>query len=285
VGGADLSLLGDGGYAWPARAAQVRDDLSALAKAQPQDLLNIQLDDRALFLTRWQKALLAVLTPQAIEQKKSRRELRTLVEQWEGHASVNSVSYRLVRAWRLEVANLAFTPIFEPCVATFPEFNWQQFRSEDALWTLVQEKPVHLLSPQFATWEDLLLAAADEVVASIENEGQPLSHATWGRRNTAHIQHPLAGALPAWLTGWLNTPADQLPGDTNLPRVQGPAFGASERMVVSPGHEASGILHLPGGQSGHPLSPYYQAGHAAWVHGEPTPFLPGKTEHTLDFLP
>ena len=39
--------------------------------------------------------------------------------------------------------------------------------------------------------------------------------------------------------------------------------GQSERMVVSPGHEEKGLLVIPGGQSGHPLSPYYRADHPA----------------------
>ena len=70
-----------------------------------------------------------------------------------------------------------------------------------------------------------------------------------------------------------------------MPRVAGPDFGASERMVVSPGHEADGIVHMPGGQSGHPLSPFWGAGHDDWVHGRPTPFLPGETRHTLTLVP
>ena len=80
-------------------------------------------------------------------------------------------------------------------------------------------------------------------------------------------------------------PADPLPGDTDMPRVQGPAVGASERFAVSPGREAEGYFHMPGGESAHPLSPYYRAGHAAWVRGEPTPFLPGPTQHTLELKP
>jgi penicillin amidase len=62
-------------------------------------------------------------------------------------------------------------------------------------------------------------------------------------------------------------------------------FGASERFVVSPGAEATGILHMPGGQSGHPWSPFYRAGHEAWVRGKPTPFLPGLTQYTLTLHP
>ena len=42
---------------------------------------------------------------------------------------------------------------------------------------------------------------------------------------------------------------------------------------------------MPGGQSGHPLSPYYRAGHEAWVAGEPTPFLPGPAVHRLRLEP
>jgi penicillin G amidase len=56
-------------------------------------------------------------------------------------------------------------------------------------------------------------------------------------------------------------------------------------MVVSPGLEAEGIFHMPGGQSGHPLSPHYRNAHKAWVEGEATLFLPGPARHTLVLLP
>jgi penicillin amidase len=67
--------------------------------------------------------------------------------------------------------------------------------------------------------------------------------------------------------------------------VQSPTFGASQRMVVAPGHEADGIVHMPGGQSGHPQSPFWGAGHDAWLRGEATPFLPGPTRHRLRLAP
>lgn len=285
VGGPALATLGDGGYDRGARAAQIRDDLIPLAKASPRDLLAVQLDDRAVFLARWQKLLLSTLTPEVVAQKKSRAQLRALVEKWEGRAEIDSVSYRLVNTWRKVVSELALTPIFAPCVEAYGDFNWHRFRYEGALWTMVHEKPAHLLNPNYATWDDLLVAAADITLSLLDKQGVPPAQATWGKLNTARIQHPLSRALPAWLAGWLDMPADPLPGDVDMPRVQGPSTGASERLVVSPGHEAEGIFEMPGGQSGHPLSPFYRAGHAAWVRGEPTPFLPGKTEHTLELKP
>jgi penicillin G amidase len=80
---------------------------------------------------------------------------------------------------------------------------------------------------------------------------------------------------------WLSAPHDPLPGDINMPRVQSPVFGASERFAVSPGHEQDGIFEMPGGQSGNPMSEYFLAGNETWVRGDAAPFLPGPTIHTL----
>jgi len=87
------------------------------------------------------------------------------------------------------------------------------------------------------------------------------------------------------LARFLDMPHDPLPGDSNMPRVQSPSNGASERLAVSPGHEERGYFHMPAGQSGHPRSPHYADGHAAWVNGEPTPFLPGPPVHVLTLVP
>jgi penicillin amidase len=285
VGGAALTALGDNGFNRAPRGAQLRDDLAPLERATPRDLLNVQLDDRALFLAPWQKLLVETLTPEVVAQKSFRGELRALAEKWDGHASVDSVSYRLAREFRTAVLSKIFEPIFQPCVDADPSFDWQRLRLETAAWTLIHDKPAHLLNPDYASWEALLVAAADSVVSDLDRQGVPLERATWGARNIARIRHPFSRTLPSWLTGWLNLPADQLPGDTDMPRVAGPATGASERFVVSPGREAEGIFHMPGGQSGHPLSPFYRAGHTAWVRGEPTPFLPGPTAHTLELTP
>jgi penicillin amidase len=153
---------------------------------------------------------------------------------------------------------------------------------EAVAWPLLQQRPAHLLPRKFSRWDALLADAAQQVRDQIRG---PAGARTWGSRNTAAICHPLAGALPQFTRSWLCMPADPLPGDGNMPRVQGPAFGASQRMVVSPGHEDEGYIHMPGGQSGHPLSPFWGAGHAAWVRGEPTPFLPGPVEHRLSLQP
>ena len=286
VSGADLALLGDGGFDQGARARQIRDGLMALDKATPRDLLAIQLDDRALFLDRWRVVLLAALNDQALAGHPQRRELKKIVETtWTGHASVGSAAYRAVNGFRSEMADIALEPLVSRCKQADDRFNFFAIGQFEApLWALVQQRPAHLLDPRFKTWDDEILAAVDALLADYGPGAADLAARTWGERNTLHINHPLGAAIPV-LGRWLNMPSHQLPGDQNMPRVQNPGFGASERLVVSPGHEETGIFHMPTGQSGNPLSPHYGDDEMAWETGEPTAFLPGAAVSVLKMVP
>ncbi len=284
VGGEALTRLGDGGYAPAARARQLRDGLAPLAKATPADLLKVQLDDRALLLAEWRGILLAALSPEALAGSPGRAELRRLLEKWEGRAEPGSVSYRLVAEFRQAVRTRVLGPVFAPCVEALPSFNGRRFNTEPAVRALLREKPMHFLEAKYARWEDLLLAAADDVTAAVEKSGGRLAEATWGSRNRLRMKHPLSSAAPL-LGRWLDFPATPLAGDNDMPLAQTSGHGASERLVVAPGREAEGIFHMPGGQSAHPLSPFFRAGHDAWLRGEPSPFLPGPTVHRLTLRP
>jgi penicillin amidase len=291
VSGAKLAVEGFGGYDLGARAHQIRDDLLAVGKASEADMLRIQLDDRAVFLARWRDLLLSLLTPEAVAGAPRRAEARRLVEGWGGRAAVDSVGYRLVRAFRSRVAESAFAPLVAACTKADARFDYLGRRPdqghrqwEGPLWALVTQRPLHLLDPRFASWEALLLGAFDGVLGELTKDGMALASGTWGKRNIVLIQHPLSRAAPA-LGRWLDMPRERLPGDSNMPRFQSPSAGASERLAVSPGREEQGYFHMPCGQSGHPLSPYYGDGQAAWAEGEPTPFLPGPAAHVLTLVP
>lgn len=289
VGGRSLEALGDAGYDIAARARQIRDDLARLASAgrpiAPRDLLAVQLDDRAVMLEPWHTLLLETLRPDVVATGASRAPLLQVARQWDGRADAGSASYTVVRAFRLAVAHRVLDPIFAPCVERCPDFTWSRLNYEQPLLSLIGQRPAHLLDPSYRTWGDLLAAAADDVSRSLEKDGVRPSDAAWGRRNTLRIEHPFARSLPRWAASWLGMPGEPMPGDSHMPRVQDPSFGASERFDVSPGREAEGIFHMPGGQCANPLSPYFRAGHEAWVRGDPTPFLPGPAQHTLELRP
>jgi len=289
VDGAALAALADGGYDPGARARQIKDDLAALAKPSAHDMLAVALDDRALFLTRWRELLLQTLAAadaghaDHADHAAARAELgRVVHETWNGRAAVDSAAYRIVRAFRLRVGELAFAPLTARIRQVDPLYA-PAAAGEGPLWALVTQRPDNLLDPKFKTWTELLEAAADGVAADAKNAGGIATY-TWGRVNTVVIRHPLSAAVP--LVGlMLDMAAQELPGDSNMPRVQGPASGASERFAVSPGREGEGYLHMPTGQSGHPLSPHYRDANAAWAKGNATPFLPGATVHTLTLRP
>lgn len=281
--GAALAQVGDGGFAFGARARQIRNDLFARKQFSERDLLAVQLDDRAVFQTEWWTLLRDTA---ARAKSPALIELSEASKHWEGRASVDSVSYRIVRAWRLAVHARVAEGLTAPAHAALGDkFDMPAFQQlEGTVWPLVTQRPQHLLSKKYESWDALFEDAAKDIRDELKAQG-PLAERTWGERNTAAICHPLAKAIPLIGKSLLCMPPDRLSGDGGMPRVVGPDFGASERMVVSPGHEADGITHMPGGQSGHPLSPFWGAGHDDWVHGRPTPFLPGPTAYRLTLAP
>lgn len=283
VDGHALDRIGDGGYVLGTRARQIRDALFARERFDERDLLAIQLDDRAGLLTPWWHLLRESAGRTRLPALTSLADAAT---HWEGRAAPEAVSYRLVRTWRLAVNRRIEDGLLAPARAVSREGESLPSlpQLEGVAWPMVTERPPHLLPAGYASWDALLEDAAVETRETLTRKG-PLDQRTWGEHNTANICHPLAGALPAFAKPWLCMPFEPLPGDTAVPRVQTPDKGASQRMVVAPGREAEGIAHMPGGQSGHPLSPFWGAGHDDWVHGRATPFLPGATKHTLRMAP
>ena len=276
VDGAALAALGDGNYAPGARAQQIRDGLHALsAPISERDLLAVQLDDRALFYRRWRRLMLATLRDAPATEPRQR--LLNVVQGWSGRAAPGDAGYRMVREWRTAVVDRVLPPLLSGVGDARFELP---ARDEPAVWALVTQRPRHLLPRRAGSWEALLLAAADELA---ETYPDPAA-ATWGERNTLVMEHPMASVVPG-VGDRLRMPAVEQAGDQRMPRVSDPSFGASERMVVSPGHEGDGIFHMPGGQAGHPLSPYWGAGHDDWAEGRPSPFLPGPTRWTLRLTP
>jgi len=284
VGGKSLRLLGDGGYDLGARGLQIRDGLFALDQHSEQSLHQIQLDHRALFLKRWQQLLLEVLSDDFV----SRHQLgqyRSYVELDSAAASPASVGYTLVRAFRDQALQQVFSPIASLMEQQQLKLSDLKMVPETPGWALIQAKRPDTVPAPFISWQQLLeqavLQSRDELLVKA---GGDLAKVRWGLVNQAKIEHPLSSAIP-WFGQLLNMPASELAGDRHMPRVQLPIHGQSERMVVAPGQEANGILTIPAGQSGHPLSPFYRADHSFWLGEAELSFLPGEQKYLLELQP
>lgn len=287
LGGKGSEIIGDGGFDLGARGMQIRDRLLATPKHDESSLYAIQLDSESRFLKRWGELIntraAAPSTPPPVAA------LHAEVKRWNGRADVDQTGHRVVRAFRERVMAecwRAWLGTRDPnAVKTDgPEKSdaglSHDGRFEYAVWQAITTQPAHLLPKGHFSWDHFLDVQLKWVHDDLVKQHGSLANATWGTRNTSRIKHPFSRAMP-FLSPYLDMPPRQLAGDNHMPRVAAPTFGASQRLVVSPGKEAEGILTVAGGQSGHPLSPFYGAGHREWLEGAKQPLLAGPTIHTL----
>jgi penicillin G amidase len=283
IGGSDYQLIGNGGYDLGARGWQIQQGLNQLTQADEQALHHIQLDNRALMLQRWQQLLLQFLSAD-ITAEHQLQQYRHFVASSADKASIDAVGYTLVRAFRQKLLELQFAPLSAYLEQHGARSQDLKFSLETPLWAMLQHQRADTLPTNYVSWHQLMLDAVLQSKQQLEQQYGSLADSNWGNVNTARIHHPLAKAVPL-LGDWLNMPATAMHGDSHMPRVQKPAAGQSQRMVVAPGHEESGILTIPAGQSGHPLSPFYRADHQYWLNEVALPFLPGEKKYQLLLKP
>ncbi len=285
VGGEDFWRLGDGRYTGGMRAQQIRNRLYEKEVFDEVDLLAIQLDIRADYLEEWFSRIQRILDEPEIAPLVEQHGVREILAQWDHQAHPDSVAYRLLRTFRKRSHELFLLTLHNRLV-DFPlndtrALRWQL---DGPLRRILDEEAVHFLPQNTPRTNDFLVLALRVTLEEMTTDGQPLAQATWGEVNRSQIRHPLSHVL-FFLRPLLDPSSIPLPGDLNVPLVARPAFGASQRTVVAPGYEALGVMHMPAGQSGHPLSPFYNAGHEDWLHGRPAPFLPGPTQELLTLVP
>ena len=278
-------LIGDGGFDLGARAMQIRDRLRAQTAFDEKTLQTIQLDNESKFLKRWAELALATAGARANDQTAA---IAGELKRWNNRADIDQTGHRIARAFRLQVMDQLWKAwlVAASAAPADPPNSTVSYdgKFEYPVWQALSARPPHLLPKPYQDWDDFLATQLALVHDDLVKQHGSLHDATWGRRNIARIKHPFSRAMP-FLSSFLDMPASPLAGDNNMPRVAAPTFGASQRMVVAPGHEEQAIFTMPGGQSGHPLSPYYGAGHDDWLHARPTPLLAGETRHRLRLSP
>jgi penicillin amidase len=271
----------DHGY----RAYRIAERLAEMKNIDERDLLNLQLDTRAEVYRFYQQLALSLLSA---EGDTAEARLRRDLESWDGFAERESTGLSVLAEFRERLLDRVIAPYLGNCRRLDPAFRFEWSTIDEPLQQLLEAKSPELLpdKEKYRDWNtflhDLLLSSEAAVLARHRTD-TPEAIA-WGMDNKAAIVHPFSQSLP-WLRELLDMPADPLPGCPKCVRLSMPGSGASERLVVAPGREANGILHIPGGQSGHPLSPHYRDQHPAWVDGSALPFKAGRPIHRLVFLP
>ncbi|QUJ66595.1 penicillin acylase family protein [Photobacterium sp. GJ3] len=279
----DNTRFGNGGYAIASRAIQIRDKLMARQQFDESDFFQMQLDNKALFMTRWHSLLLSQLE---LHPERFQEDIRHL-KQWQECACATSVGYTLASAFRSHLIDAVFAPLQHQLSAEGLSLKPLKDNLEPAIWQLLKEEPTSWLPTGEKDWASLLINVYVKSREALFKEHSPdknLAELNWGKVNTLAIQHPFSAKVPQ--LGWLlNMPKVEGFGGRYEPAVQTQRFGASERFVVQPGREEHGILTIPGGQSANPLSPFFHAGFNDYANHRHTPLLPGDIQYRLTLAP
>ncbi|MDP6882401.1 MAG: penicillin acylase family protein, partial [Alteromonas macleodii] len=278
----DFKVWGDGGYALGARGQQIRDRLFEKDTFSETDFYAIQLDNHARFLIPWQHLLYGLLNMQDIEFKPDLAYLNT----WKECACEDSVGYTLVKHFRQEVIQTLFGGMFSHLDQQGVNSRTLLRSIEPATWQLIHSQPDSWLPADTESFDELLVDAYRRAKHKLLDKYSPveanMEALAWGKVNTLSVEHPFASQIPL-VGSMLNMQQVEGFGDTYMPAVQAPSFGASERLFVSPGHLEDAILTLPGGQSGHPLSKFFTTGFNDYATHAATPLLPSQPIHSRTF--
>ena len=270
------------------RAYRITQQLKQMQEINEWSMFKLQLDTENEFYAYYHQLALRVLSPQKILQHPELQELREHLLAWNGRADTDSLGLDLLELFRENLAEQVFPPFLSACRKIDKNFRYSWLFIDTPLQALLTEKNPELLpdSDKYQNWDDFILAQLEAGAKQLKNAypNTKLSELTWGKTNIVRFAHPFTAALPL-LGHFLDMPKDQLAGCGGCVRAAGPNFGASERMVVSPAHQDEGILHMPGGQSAHPLSPNYRDQQNNWVKGLPIEFLAGKVQQKLVLNP
>ncbi|TAL55862.1 MAG: penicillin acylase family protein, partial [Methylovulum sp.] len=270
------------------RAYRITQRLKQMRQLNEWSLFALQLDTESEFYAFYQQLALNALTPELVAQQAELRELREYLLAWNGRADTDSLGFALLRRFRERLAETVFAPFVAACRKSVKDFSYSWTYIDTPLQAMLTEKVPELLPDpaHYHHWDAFILDQLRQSSRQLKTEYPEikLQQLAWGKTNKAQFAHPFAKALP--LLGFLlNMPEDELAGCSTCVRVAGPHMGASERLVVSPSHLGEGILQMPGGQSAHPLSPYYRDQQDAWVKGLPIGLLAGKAEYRLVLKP
>lgn len=270
------------------RAYRITQKLNQTPRIGEWAMFDLQLDTESEFYGFYQQLALKSLTAEVLAKQPALAEVRDYLLAWDGRADAGSLGFPLLVEFRKQLLASVFTPFLSACLNADKNFSYSWTYSDTPLKALLTEKPPRLLpdAAHYRNWDDFIFGQLQHSLQQVQAQhpGLGLMEVNWGMQNRVQQAHPFSNALPI-LSDLLDMPNEALPGCGFCVRAAGPGFGASERLVVAPGHFEDAILHMPGGQSGNPLSPYYRDQQNYWLKGLPMTLIAGKSEHTLLLKP
>jgi len=234
-------------------------------KFQPADFSVIQNDILDEYDFTFAKAL--VSAAKIVKPKDDRTaHLLTQLADWDGRMTADSV----MPTFAAGAAVLFQRSLFLPYLGnSAPNYS----RNEVFVDRVLRERPALWLPPDYHTYDEALVAAADEIVAQLTtalHSADP-SQWKWGNRDVVFMPHPLA--QNAVLASLLNIGPVGSDGGPNCIKAISFEHGPSMRMVADLYDWDHSLMVITSGESGETGSTHYRDQFPFWFNGH-TPAVP-----------
>ena len=275
-------VLGQG-FPQSYRAYRIAERLRDMSGVTEAEMFDLQSDTVCEIYEFYSHLALGALTDQVTTGDGDLEIVRRAIQAWDGKAGLDSFGLIFLTYFRENLAQSIFTPIVKSCAAADENFVYLWPNLDTPLRIILTERPPELVTD----WDQFILDKLKAGVRQLKETTKlkSLENLSWGKLNKAEIFHPLAQKDRSLAGRLLNMPEDSLPGCIFSVCSSEPGYGASIRLVVAPGMESAGMLHITCGQSGHPLSPHYDDQNNYWARHQPLPFLPGQASYTVTLRP
>jgi penicillin G amidase len=244
------------------RRARVADVMAARDDWDELSVARVQEDAAAGLLDAYRPAALEALATVAHEPRRS--QLAWALDRWDGTQTSDSRGVALLWAFRVLVQRRLMASLLRDCAATEPSFQFTWRNPEPVIRALLHMRPRVLdgLPGADDGWPGFLATALEDAADAVEQAARiPVHEARWRDVVSVTARHPIGGTR--W-TRWLDLPALVPVGGPESVAAYTGTSGPVQRLVVAPGREQSGLVGMPGGQSGNPLSLHYRDQHRAW---------------------
>ena len=283
-------------WAGPYRTERMYELLQGRAGLRPEDCNSIQND--IVSLPNQFLASQLVAAEQAHPPKDLRaRDLIRRLRGWDARAAGDSVETAFVEYTRHALFHHLLAPMLGDRVTNYelwePESVYEEvwWRGKGFLENILRKRPAEWLPSDSASYDDLLMASADDAVGGLEGVSRSRDETqwNWGRFHTLDIQHPLGrrGLMHHLLS---IGPLEQ-GGTVDTVRAMGVGHGPAMRFVADLSDFDNSLMEIATGESGQYASPYYRDEFPDWFAGRgiPAPFSAAAEEkaraHRLILVP
>lgn len=249
----------------PYRTERIYRVLQSGRQFAPEDMLALQMDVQSEF-DHFCAERFVYAVDHARQPSARARSAADLMRSWDGQVTVDSSAATLAVLARTELWRM----LLEPKLGTdYQLYHWGM--QSVALENILLRQPPRWLPANYASYDELLAAAVEAVVASPEAP-KSLSAWIWAKARPFKLEHPVLGRVPL-IRRWAGPGRYSASGDGYTVKQMGHGESQryqqapSERMTVDFSNLDATTMNIVTGQSGQIFSPHYLDHWKAWAGG------------------